>query len=147
MVPFQYRGRVVRVIDGDSVEVDIDLGFHTWIVKRNVRLKNLDAEESRTRDMIEKQFGYLAKSVVEGLLPAGCNILIETDLDDEDKFGRVLGTIIAPDGTNVNEYMLDNRYATAYEGQSKDDIQAAHLANREYLIENGKIVLDPNFKG
>jgi len=148
MKPFQYRATIVRVIDGDSIEVDIDLGFWVFLKKQNVRLFRIDSPESRTRDLIEKQFGILTKTVVESFCPVGSTVLLETDLRDHDKFGRILGRVeVIRNGEPIilNDYLLENRLAVDYEGQNKSDIEAAHLANREYLLENGKIELDPDF--
>lgn len=145
MKPFQYRAKVVRVIDGDSIVVDIDLGFHLWVRDRNIRLKNIDTPEFRTTDLVEKKFGTLSKEVVESFLPPGKKILLETDMSDNDKFGRILGTVVIETVNgqiNLNEYLLENHYAVPYEGQNKDQIEEAHIQNRKILIESGKITVD-----
>lgn len=140
MKPFVYRCTVDRVVDGDTVDVNIDLGFNTWLMKRRVRLKGVDTPECRTRDELEKQFGLLAKSVVEGFCPVGSQILVETSIDKGDKFGRILGTLWVDEGTlNLNQFLIDERYAVAYEGQNKELIEEQHLENYAYLTENGKI--------
>jgi micrococcal nuclease len=138
--PFIYNAIVDRVVDGDTVDVHLDLGFDTWIMNQRIRLMGVDTPECRTRDDLEKQFGFLAKSIVEGFCPVGEKILIETVYDNDDKFGRVLGTLWVNSGElNLNQFLIDERYAVAYEGQSKDLIEEAHLANFAYLTENGKI--------
>jgi len=140
MKPFVYNCTVDRVIDGDTVDVNIDLGFNTWLIKRRIRLIGVDTPECRTRDDLEKQFGLLAKSIVEGYCPVGSKLLVETSIDRGDKFGRILGTLWVENNTlNLNQFLIDERYAVAYEGQNKDDIAEAHLANYAYLTENGKI--------
>ena len=140
MKPFVYNCIVDRVVDGDTVDVHIDLGFNTWLMHRRVRLKGVDTPECRTRDELEKQFGLLAKSIVEGFCPEGAKILVETDIDRDDKFGRILGTLwVDNNSLNLNQFLIDERYAVAYEGQSKELIEEAHLANYAYLTENGKI--------
>lgn len=140
MKPFIYNCIVDRVVDGDTVDVNIDLGFHTWLMKRRIRLLGVDTPECRTRDDVEKQFGFLAKSITEGFCPIGAKILIETELDNDDKFGRILGILWVENGTvNVNQFLLDGRYAVAYKGQNKEEIVEAHLANYAYLTENNKI--------
>jgi micrococcal nuclease len=136
MTPYTYKAIVVRVVDGDTVDVDIDLGFGVWFSNQRIRLLGVDTPECRTRDLTEKKFGLLAKSIVEGFCPVGKDILLQTELDDKGKFGRILGIILSDD-VNVNEYLVENHYAVAYEGQSKDDIEAAHLANYQILTENG----------
>jgi len=143
MKPFVYNCIVDRVIDGDTVDVHIDLGFNTWLMKRRIRLKGVDTPEIRTRDELEKKFGFLAKSIVEGFCPPGEKILVETEIDNDDKFGRILGTLWVDNGSlNLNQYLIENHYGVAYEGQSKDLIEQAHLENFRYLAENGKIQLD-----
>lgn len=152
MKPFIYNAVVKRVVDGDTVDVDIDLGFYTWLHNRRIRLRGVDTPEKRTRDPIEKQFGILATSVVEGFCPVGAKVLIETDLSDKEKFGRILGDIYvtdpnvvdpAADNTmNLNQYLIDNHYAVPYFGLSKEKIILEHLANYKWLEENGKIILE-----
>jgi len=139
--PFIYNAIVNRVVDGDTIDVDIDLGFDTWMMKQRIRLSGVDAPESRTRDLNEKKFGFLAKSIVEGFCPVGAKVLIETELDSKGKFGRILGVIwVHTDiDVNVNEYLITERYAVRYHGQAKSDIAQAHLDNYTYLIENNKI--------
>ena len=138
MTPFTYNAIVTRVVDGDTVDVDIDLGFGIWYRNQRIRLMGVDTPEVRTRDLVEKKFGLLAKSIVEGFCPVGKEVLLQTELDDKGKFGRILGVIVS-DETNVNDYLIENHYAVAYEGQSKDDIEIAHLANYQILTENGTI--------
>ena len=138
MTPFTYNAIVTRVVDGDTVDVDIDLGFGIWYRNQRIRLMGVDTPEVRTRDLVEKKFGLLAKSIVEGYCPVGKEVLLQTELDDKGKFGRILGVIVS-DETNVNDYLIENHYAVAYEGQSKDDIEIAHLANYQILTENGTI--------
>lgn len=139
MKPYQYYATVIRVIDGDSVVVDIDLGFHSWIKDRNIRLKNLDAPEHRTSDKYEEKFGERSWAVLQELLPVGSRILLQTDFSDADKFGRILGTVINEQGVYVNEHMLENNYAVPYEGQSKTLIKSAHEANWKILVERGEV--------
>lgn len=140
MTPYTYKAIVTRVVDGDTVDVDIDLGFGIWYRNTRIRLMGVDTPEYRTRDLTEKKFGILAKEVVEGYCPVGAEILVQTELDGTGKFGRVLGTLIVSDGTvNLNQYLIDNHYAVAYEGQSRDDIAAEHLVNYQILTENGQI--------
>jgi micrococcal nuclease len=140
MTPFTYNATVVRVVDGDTVDVDIDLGFGIWFRNQRIRLLGVDTPECRTTDDLEKRFGMLAKSVVETLCPVGAKIIVQTELDDKGKFGRVLGILMVQDATiNLNEFLITERYAVAYHGQAKSDIEEAHLANYAYLTENGKI--------
>ncbi|RLA03801.1 MAG: hypothetical protein DRQ47_04535, partial [Gammaproteobacteria bacterium] len=123
MTPWQYKAIVVRVVDGDTVDVDIDLGFNIWKKNARIRLKGVDTPEKRTRDLLEKQFGNLATGIVEEFCPQGSEILLETDLSDKEKFGRILGNILvanpdSPDPTldysiDLNGYLISNHYAVA----------------------------------
>jgi micrococcal nuclease len=141
MKPFVYNATVTRVVDGDTVDVDLDLGFGIWFRNQRIRLMGVDTPEKRTSDPIEKQFGLLASRVVESMCPVGKKILVETSLDDKGKFGRILGTLIADD-VNINRFLIENHYAVEYVGQSKENIQDAHNINYTWLQENGKIVLE-----
>lgn len=141
---YTYKAKVNRIIDGDSVVLDIDLGFDTWINNQSIRLVGVDAPESRTRDLVEKQFGNLAKERVRGLLKIGSDVIIRTYKDQGGKFGRILGEIITDEEININDLLIEERLAVYYQGQSKDEVKQLHLANRKYLIKEGKIVLDEN---
>ena len=68
---FEYNCKIVRVVDGDTVDVDIDLGFDVWLKKQRIRLYGVDTPESRTRDLEEKKYGFAAKAVVEKHIPVG----------------------------------------------------------------------------
>jgi len=131
---YEYNCKIVRIIDGDTVDVDIDLGFDVCLVKQRIRLFGVDTPESRTRDAEEKKFGILAKNFVKGRLPIGSNQVLRTRLDDSrGKFGRILGEFVIEDST-LNRLLIATNNAVPYSGQSKEDIQAAHLENRR-LIE------------
>lgn len=129
---------VVKVVDGDTVDVMLDLGFDIYTTQR-VRLLGIDCEESRTRDPVEKRYGKLAKRQ----LRHWCNKHDETPMeircesrDPRGKFGRVLAEIWIQD-VNVNKWLVDHHFAVAYNGQSKEDIHNEHLRNRERLkVEN-----------
>ena len=68
---YEYKAKILRVVDGDTVDVDIDLGFGVWLHRERVRMMGIDTPESRTRDLMEKQFGLLAKEYVKAYLPIG----------------------------------------------------------------------------
>jgi|TARA_B110000967_G_scaffold210023_1_gene269641 micrococcal nuclease len=141
---YTYRAKVNRIIDGDSIVLDLDLGFDTWINNQSVRLVGVDAPESRTRDLVEKQFGNLAKERVKELLEIGSYVIVKTYKDKEGKFGRILGEILTNEEININDLLIEERLAVFYEGQSKEEVVQEHLANRKYLIKEGKISLDEN---
>ena len=144
---YEYNCKIVRVVDGDTVDVDIDLGFGMWMHKERIRLHGIDTPESRTRDLVEKKFGYLAKDMVESFLPVGSIQTLVTVQDKSGKFGRILGKFKIYDGkedrqTTLNEWMIDNHYAVAYLGQSKEAIAHEHIINYEKVIENVDLTKD-----
>ena len=133
---YEYSCKVDRVVDGDTVDVVLDLGFDI-LFKSRVRLYGIDTPESRTRDLDEKARGKMAGAYLKEALDNGTKVVIETKLkDSRGKYGRVLGNVVV-DGVNINEAMVENSLAVAYFGQSKDDVEAEHLINREKLIEQG----------
>lgn len=136
---FTYQAKVCRIIDGDSIVLDIDLGFNTWLNKQHIRLHGIDTPEYRTRDLVEKQHGTLAKNLVESLIQPGDSVVIKTVLDKHEKFGRILGIIELQNGVNLNQLLIEEKLAVPYYGQSKDKIEKQHLENRQILITAGKI--------
>ena len=135
---YEYRCKIDRVVDGDTVDVDIDLGFGIWLRKERVRLYGIDTPESRTRDLEEKKYGLAAKSFVQDLLPVGSMQTLRTRKDDKGKFGRILGEFVVYDAITdssrtLNQIMIDRHYGVEYHGQSKQDIAEEHLRNRELL--------------
>ena len=136
---YEYKCEVKRIVDGDTVDVIIDLGF-SILYSTRVRLYGIDTPESRTRDKDEKVRGFLSKYYLTDWLEKG-DVIIRTHRDKKGKFGRVLGEMVVG-GKNINLLMVDENHAVKYEGQSKDDIKKEHLVNREKLIEKG--VFDPN---
>ena len=137
---YEYSCRINRVIDGDSVDVCIDLGFDISFTS-SVRLYGIDTPESRTRDLDEKKCGLLAKKFLEEAVKNGKNIIIRTQKDEKGKFGRVLGSLVI-DGININHKMIEENLAVAYYGQSKDSIAKGHLVNRAILVEKGLLNLE-----
>ena len=125
---YEYRCEVVKIVDGDTVDVDIDLGFGVWMRGERIRLHGIDTPESRTRDLEEKKYGLAAKEFLTKWLNSG-NIILKTHKDAEGKFGRILGELWYND-VNINQKMIEEHHAVAYYGQSKDDIVSEHLHNR-----------------
>ena len=144
---YEYRCKILRVVDGDTVDVDIDLGFGMWMHKERVRMMGIDTPESRTRDKVEKKFGLASKARLKELMPVGSMQILKTEIDrsGEDsrgKFGRILGDFFVNqngDTSRATEILINEGYAVAYHGQSKDDVKEAHLKNRERLIAEGKV--------
>lgn len=135
---YEYKCNITRVVDGDTVDAEIDCGFDI-IYKSRIRLYGIDTPESRTRDLDEKARGKLASQFIKDKIAKAELVKVKTKLDKKGKFGRVLGSIIADD-EDLNELMVKNYLAVAYFGQSKDDIEAEHLVNRDKLIELGKFI-------
>ena len=133
---YEYGCKVTRVVDGDTIDVDLDLGFDI-IYKCRVRLYGIDTPESRTRNKDEKVRGKLAAKFLKDAISNGKNVILQTQLkDSKGKFGRVLASVVI-DGININQQMVTNHLAVRYEGQSKKDIQLEHLKNRKILIQRG----------
>ena len=130
---YEYKCEITRVVDGDTVDAVIDLGFDISYSSR-VRLYGIDTPESRTRDLDEKARGKMASKFLLDHIEKAKLVKVKTKLDKKGKFGRVLGSIIADD-VDLNEQMVKQHLAVAYFGQSKDDIEAEHLVNRQKLIE------------
>ena len=139
---YEYRCIIRHVVDGDTVDIDIDLGFGIWIHNERIRLIGIDTPESRTNDLVEKQFGIAAKDFVKGLLPIGSTQIIKTHKDETGKFGRILGDFILPNDKLLSAHMIENYHAVAYNGENKEDVKAAHLLNRNMLLESGIVKLE-----
>ena len=136
---YEYRCLITKVVDGDTVKCDIDLGFGIWQHNETVRLMGIDTPESRTSDKDEKPYGLLSKKKLTEQIEKAEVIKIVTTRDEKGKFGRILGTLVADNGDNINAYMIRHNYAVHYQGQSKDDVQEEHLKNRVILNERGEM--------
>lgn len=125
---------LVKVVDGDTVDVMIDLGFSVFI-QRRVRLIGIDTPESRTLDVDEKKYGLLAKKKLAELCSKATHIELRCpNRDSREKFGRVLAELwVCNNGecVNVNKWMCENHYAVPYTGQNKKDVEALHMENRK----------------
>ena len=137
---YTYLANVIRVVDGDTLVVDIDLGFDMWVRNQSIRLEGIDTPEVRTKDIKEKLAGDLAKLRVEELI-GGKPVIVKTVKDKTEKFGRMFGIILNSNEVNINQTLLDERLAVKYDGQSKDLVLDAQNKNIEYLIQEGKIKL------
>ena len=134
---YRYKVKVTRVVDGDTVDVDIDLGFGMTYKKQRVRMMGIDTPESRTRDLEEKFYGKASKANLEKIL--ACED-VELVSHDKGKFGRILGELfIGGASYSVNQQQIDEHHAGPYFGQSKDDTKQGHLWNRAALNEKGII--------
>ena len=133
---YEYRAKVIKVIDGDTIDVDIDLGFCMILSKQRIRLYGIDTPESRTRDKEEKFYGKLAAQFLKDQCKKGSCITLKTYLDKKGKYGRILGEIIIDD-MNINQLMVEQHMAVEYHGQSKIDIHKEHMFNRQKLNRAG----------
>jgi|TARA_B100001057_G_scaffold385144_1_gene391814 micrococcal nuclease len=146
---YEYRATVVKVIDGDTVDVNIDLGFGIILSDERVRIMGIDTPESRTRDKVEKKFGLAAKARLKSLLGKTCTLKTQINKNGEDmkgKFGRILGDFDVYDANTdswkpATQIMIAEGHAVPYTGGSKDDVEAQHLANRERLIAEGIVTV------
>ena len=91
---YEYKCTIVKVIDGDTTDVDIDLGFGVWMKKQRIRFYGVDTPESRTSDKEEKVYGLMAKEFVEHHLPVGSSQVLRTKKDGVGKYGRILGEFV-----------------------------------------------------
>jgi micrococcal nuclease len=138
---YQYKCKINKVLDGDTVDIDLDLGFNIVLANQRVRMAGIDTPESRTTNKEEKPRGLLSKKKLAEKLPIGSWQIIETQRSDnnDDKFGRILGVFILEDGTKVNDWMIKNNYAVPYKGDNKELTQADHQANKKILMERGEL--------
>jgi micrococcal nuclease len=148
MIENRYNVKLLHVVDGDTVDVDIDLGFGVWLHDERVRIMGIDTPESRTSDKVEKVFGLAAKNRLKELLEKDALLVTTENKDGEDikgKFGRILGDFIVGD-KRVTDIMIEEGHCVAYFGGSKEEIQIKHLANRKKLLREG-IVSQEDYDG
>ena len=142
---------IEKVVDGDTVDAVIDLGFDVRYCGR-IRLLGIDTPESRTRDLAEKFYGKLSSAALKSwvhwaVVSDRDDIEIQVRCPEKDsrgKFGRILGELwinCTADGdewngwTNVNKWRCENGYAVGYHGGSKEESEAEHMTNRKFLEE------------
>ena len=114
-----YSCKLVRVVDGDTADAMIDLGFNTWVKKR-IRFMGVDAWESRTRNKEEKVKGLAAKAYVKDLLENSDEGKFSIISHGTGKYGRVLGELfVKGHDKSVNQLLLENGHAYEYEGGKK----------------------------
>lgn len=122
ITPYIYRIKSVsKVVDGDTIDADIDLGFDISLTKR-IRLAGIDTPESRTTNLKEKALGLESKEWMKKTLAGAKDILIKTELPDStEKYGRIIGHLyINGQETSLNNQMIAEGYALAYDGGTKD---------------------------
>ena len=109
---YEYEATIRRWVDGDTVDVDIDLGFGLIYSNQRIRLYGIDAPEKRTRDLVEKERGLAATAYVNEQAPVGSKVVLKTYKDD--KYGRILGEIFVDD-KNLNTLLTVEGHAVRYE--------------------------------
>jgi len=138
----EYDVVLLKCVDGDTVDVDIDLGFGVWLKDERVRIMGIDTPESRTRDKVEDLFGEAAKARLKVLMKDGGKLITTEDRKGEDmkgKFGRILGDFRIADGRKVTDILIEEGHAVAYFGGSKEEVQGKHLVNRSKLLREGVV--------
>ena len=129
---YEYRvKKVLRVVDGDTIDVDIDLGFNVSYTQR-VRLAGIDTPESRTTDLKEKALGLEVKEYLKHSLEGAEDVVIQTEKpDSSEKYGRILGWLFINDEeVSLNEKMINEGYAWEYDGGTKKKDFESLLAKR-----------------
>jgi micrococcal nuclease len=128
-----YVRKVENVVDGDTIDVLIDLGFDILFQSR-VRLAGIDTPESRTKDLAEKALGLEAKEYLKKALKDAKSVVIKTEkMDSSEKYGRILGWVyINGDTESVNDKMINDGYAWGYMGDTKvKDFEALAKARKK----------------
>ena len=139
---YEYKVNILKVVDGDTVDVDIDLGFGCWLRNERVRIVGIDCPESRTSDRIEKVFGEAAKQRLTSLLSSEAILISQVSKMGENmkgKFGRILGDFKTINDQIISTTLMEEGHAVAYNGGDKEAVQAQHLKNRQRLIDEGKV--------
>lgn len=140
---YEYKAKLVKIVDGDTIDCDIYCGFDIVLSDQRIRLYGIDTPESRTRDLEEKKFGKLASKFLEDNLTE--EFVIRTHKDAKGKYGRILGELIVynPEqekwNRNLNREMISKNLAVEYKGQSKELVEEGHLFNREVLYSKGLV--------
>ena len=133
---YEYKVKVLRVVDGDTIDVDVQLGFDVILSKQRVRLHGIDTPESRTRNKEEKIRGLLSKDYLKDICYVGSVIRLQSK--ERGKFGRILGIIYKDGDTiSINQKMIDDGFAVPYTGGNKEELEALHMKNKQKLIEKG----------
>jgi micrococcal nuclease len=134
--PYIYKIRSVhKVVDGDTIDADIDLGFNISLTKR-IRLADVDTPESRTSNTYEKKLGLEVKQWLQKNLDGKKEILIKTELPDStEKYGRILGRLYV-DGVCLNDRMIEEGYAWEYDGGTKKKDFALLEAKRNAILSS-----------
>ena len=135
---------VRRVVDGDTIDVDIDLGHDVWIRNKRVRLVGIDTPESRTRDAEEKRHGQMAAGAVIDYFDVAeqqeTPIILKTSKKGKGKFGRLLADFYSTEsGVSLCRHLLDHQLAVDYNAENKASVQEQHIKNRDFISKNNHL--------
>jgi micrococcal nuclease len=111
---YEYNCIIERVVDGDTIDITVDLGFQVHLIKQRVRVHGINTPETRTKDLEEKRFGMLAKEAVERIFPEGSKAKLVSKKFTTGKFGRILGDFYLPNGQLLTEHLLETHLAAEY---------------------------------
>lgn len=142
---YTYNCIINKIVDGDTIDVDLDLGFDIILKNQRVRLHGVDTPETRTKDLVEKQFGLLATEYVNTLLTVGEKyVLVSKEYNASGKFGRLLADFEVHDKSinytvSLTSLLIKNGYGAEYHINNLSLTKQLHLANRRMLIENGVV--------
>lgn len=136
---YEYRlKKVVKIVDGDTIDVEIDLGFNISYAQR-VRLAGIDTPESRTKDAKEKALGLEVKDRLKKAIDAAKDVVVKTELpDSSEKYGRILGWVyLDGNSKSINEQLIEEGYAWGYMGETKvKDFDALLAKRKSYSPKN-----------
>jgi len=133
---YEYNCTVRAIIDGDTVDVDVDLGFDVILRGVRVRIAGIDAPEIRSRDVVEKHWGRKSRSFLEKTIPVGTKLIfVSKEYHPNDSFGRVIGDFYYGMST-ISQVMLNSHHAVPWDS-NKEEREKNHLRNRELLVEAG----------
>ena len=138
---YEYKATVKRIIDGDSLVLDIDLGFYMFMNETKIRLYGLDTPEMNSEDPLLRLQAIMATRYLYDNLQVGEKVTIKTVLDKREKYGRLLATVFTKEGLNINEGLIQNKLAVSYHNLTRDEQIQKHYENQEYLINKGLIIL------
>lgn len=142
---YEYKCIVVDHVDGDTIDVDIDLGFAVFLKDVRFRLSGIDTPEKFTDDAEERIYGIASSKRLIELLPIGTVTTVKSGVNKsgkniKEKWNKWLGEFFI-NGKSINKQMIEEGYAVSYFGQNKADLEMAHLANRQKLLYEGKVKL------
>ena len=145
-----YEISLIRVVDGDTIVADINLGFDIVLKSQTIRLNNIDTPEIHSDDEQEKKQGLISKQKLIELLMVidtktnqhtpKSNIILSVEKNYKDKYDRILGVLKCSD-VIINDYLIQHNYAVKYEGENKANVAGLHLQNRQILIDRKELVL------